>query len=84
MGELWAVFEEIAFNRAMRRERLFQDRQNPLEVYDDIDLLKKYRLPRVEITRLVEMLSPELQRNTNRNCPLPPILQILTALRLIL
>jgi hypothetical protein len=81
MGELWVVFEDIAFNAAMRRERLFLDRQNPLEIYDDIDLLKKYRLPRVQIIQLVEMLAPGLQRITNRNNPLPPLIQVLTALR---
>ena len=32
--------------RPMRRERVFRDRSNPLDTFNDADLVKRYRLPR--------------------------------------
>jgi hypothetical protein len=80
MAELWAVLQEYE-GRGLRRERLFRDRENPLEVYDDVDLTKKFRFPRVTIEHFVREFSPGLQRATNRNQPLTPVQQICAALR---
>jgi hypothetical protein len=34
----------LEVRRAMRRERIFRDRTNPLEIYDDLDKLEKQKL----------------------------------------
>jgi hypothetical protein len=36
---------------ALRRERIFRDRVNPLDIYDDVDLIKRYRMPRHVLLR---------------------------------
>ena len=40
--------------RALRKERLFRDRMNPLEVYDDVEVRRLFRFQRDNIWRLVE------------------------------
>ena len=31
---------------AMRRERIFRNRTNPLEIYDDLELIERFRFDR--------------------------------------
>jgi hypothetical protein len=38
--------------RAMRRERIFRDRTNPLEIYDDLELLEGFRFDRRTILQI--------------------------------
>ena len=35
---------DAVFDRALRRERVFRDRANPLEFHDD-EIVRKFRLP---------------------------------------
>ena len=76
---LFVVQEE--YNRAMRRERIFRDRSNPLDAMSDEELISKYRLNRECIFNLVEELNDDLKSPTRRNYALPSYLQVLTALR---
>lgn len=78
MAALLAIVGER--NRAIRRERVFRDRQNPLEQPDDC-IVKKYRLPRQEILRLSDELRGDLERETRRNNAVPVELQVCAALR---
>ena len=36
----------------MRRERIFRDRTNPLEIYDDLELLEGFRFDRRTILQI--------------------------------
>ena len=39
----------------IRRNRVFRDRDNPLDYLDDADIIRKYRLSRPLITNLCRM-----------------------------
>ena len=45
-----------AGRRALRRERVFRDRTKPLNIYDDFELIDKYRFDRQSIIMICDML----------------------------
>lgn len=65
---------------SLRKQRQFRERDNPLELEDNV-LLQKYRFPRHVIFSLIEKLKPFIERKTLRNKAIPPHLQVLVALR---
>ena len=69
--------------RQLRRERVFRDRQNPLEFMDDVDIRRKYtcRLPRNMIVDLCGVVQNRIQNRTRRNHALPVSMQVMIALR---
>ncbi len=67
--------------RHLRRERVFRDRNNPLEILDDHAVIRKYRLSRECIIDLCEDPCEDLERPTRRNRALSVQDQILCALR---
>ena len=71
----------LLLERAQRRERVFRDRTNPLEIYDDVDLFKKYRFNRAGVMTLIDRLGGQLEHQTRRNHAVPPSLQVFVALR---
>ena len=64
-----------------RRERVFRDRFNPLEEYDDVELFQRFRFRRVDIHHIANLLREELQFGYNRKGSLSPEMQVLIALR---
>ena len=42
---------------AMRRERIFRDRINPLEIYDDLELFERFRCNETSVFALAHILS---------------------------
>lgn len=71
----------VLHDRALRRERRIRNRLDPLSVSDE-ELISQYRLPRQELTRLIEELEPYLQRRTRRAHAIPTCTQVLLALRM--
>ena len=67
--------------RALRRERLFRDRANPLEVYDDVELYERYRFRRGQLVDLVGLVDAQIKHPTNRNGALTSVQQVCLALR---
>ncbi|XP_037866933.1 putative nuclease HARBI1 [Bombyx mori] len=73
------IFDSRVYNYPSRR--YLRDADNPLEVYDDDEFRKRYRLTKDSV---VHILLPLLTNNINENdrgLPLTPILQVLIALR---
>lgn len=66
--------------RALRRERVFRDRTNPLDIYDDRELHKRYRFTRDGCTRIIDLLTEDLETPTRRNHSVPGSLQVFIAL----
>ena len=64
-----------------RKDRVFRDRTHPLELYDDMDLIKRYRMPRHCLLNLIDVLSEDLKPPTMRSHSIPATLQVLAALR---
>ena len=53
--------------RALRRERVFRDRTKSLDVYDEFELIDKYRFDRQSIMMICDMLQDDLESSTFRN-----------------
>ena len=51
-----------AGRRALRRERVFRDRTKPFDIYDDFELIDKYRFDRQSIMMICDMLQDDLER----------------------
>lgn len=49
------LHEEEEVQRHMRRERVFRDRSNPLDSYNDDLLYKRYRFDRASILGIVDL-----------------------------
>ena len=64
-----------------RRDRIFRDRENPLDYESDDCIVRKYRLSRPLIISLCQMFLLNLQRPTLRSSAFPVSLQIMVALR---
>ena len=69
--------------RNLRRQRVFRDRQNPLDAYDDIDIIHRYRLDRMTIISIIDMVEDRLERPTKRSGSLPASLQVFATLRFL-
>ena len=67
--------------RALRRERVFRDRNNPLDSYDDTKMYRKYRFTRLGCIHLIDLFAEGLEHPTKRNKALPWYLQVFVYLR---
>ena len=67
--------------RFLRRNRIFRDRRNPLDAFDDMEMFEKFRFHRENIMTLTEELEPHLIQNGRRGGLLPAILQVCLTLR---
>ena len=74
-------FSNVFQQNLRRRDRIFRDMTNPFDIYDDTDLIKRYRMPRKSIIGLVDALHDDLEPPTSRCHSIPATLQVLTALR---
>ena len=61
--------------RGIRRERVFRDRTHPLEIYDDEELLKRFRFPRHAILELTDLVREDIE-GVQRRTTLPAISQV--------
>ncbi|KAJ8307754.1 hypothetical protein KUTeg_014694 [Tegillarca granosa] len=77
MADIVHWFDELQYRRALRRET------NPLDIYDDVELYDRFRLPRNSLTNLINELRGELEHATRRQRAIPAELQVLVALRLL-
>lgn len=68
------------YDRAMKRERVYHDHSDLLQVSDE-NLLSLYRFPRHEIIRIIAELDPNLHRATDRSHALSTSTQVLLTLR---
>jgi hypothetical protein len=71
-----AYFIMFHTDRALRRERVFRDRNNPLETMHDVDLIARYRFPRRDILEMTNAVQDQLERPTSRSSAIPPITQV--------
>ena len=78
----WRLVHEEMQRRVVRRERIFRDRTHPLEVYDDVELVHRYRFRRADIFWLVDEFEGELEYDCARRGGLSPLMQVMVALRI--
>ena len=64
-----------------RRPRHVRERVDPLQIYDDIDLVARYRFRREDITMINDLIYNDIKHATDKNHALSPSMQLLIALR---
>jgi hypothetical protein len=50
-------YRMLEVRRAMRRERIIRDRTNPLEIYDDLKLIERFRCNETSVFAVAHILS---------------------------
>lgn len=75
------ILHAYQMRRALRRNRVFRDRTNPLDVFNDNQFLRKFRFPRAFIYQLTGELEDNIKHPAARKGSLPPVLQVCLALR---
>ena len=70
------IFDELQ-RRDIRKQRVFKDRRNPLDNLTDGEIRERYRLPRLYLLQLVELVSCDLEKPTLRSQPISPIIQVI-------
>ena len=71
----------LEIRRALRRERIFRDRFDPLDIYSEQEFRDRYRFTKATFRHILEMINDGLDRKTRRNNPVPAHIQLLLALR---
>jgi len=66
--------------RRLPKPRVFRDRNQPMDVMDDDELIARYRMPRHMIAQICEMLDEDLRRISHRSQALPVSTQVMVAL----
>ncbi|KAK6484053.1 putative nuclease HARBI1 [Huso huso] len=67
-------------SRLLRSNANIRTNLNQLDILSDREIIRRYRLPRNEILTLLELLTPDLRRSTERNYALTPAVQLLCSL----
>nr|XP_022311005.1 putative nuclease HARBI1 [Crassostrea virginica] len=80
MAAFLLLFEN---ERALRRERVFRDRGNPIDNFTDIELIARYRFPSRTILSLTDLVRDRVQHPTSRSHAIPALVQVLTTLRFL-
>ena len=75
-----ALFYRLREKNLLTHQRIFKDRRNPLEVFNDVRFKELFRLNKPTVIDLVKDLSDNLQHPTNKSAALPPLLQVCIAL----
>lgn len=60
----------------MRRPKVFRPRNSPLDHWDDVDFLKRYRLSKETVVWIIEQIGAEFQTSTTRNHAVVPLEQL--------
>ena len=83
MAAVFVVLLEEENRRALRRQRVFRDtcRLQPLDIYDDVELIKRYQMPRHVLLEVIDLIRDQVEHATKSSHAIPATLQIITALR---
>ncbi len=75
------LMQELLAERQLHQERIFRERTNPFDVYNDVEFYARFRLIRSVVVDLVNLVRDRLEHLTARNSMVPELLQVLVALR---
>ncbi|KAH7936502.1 hypothetical protein HPB49_000463 [Dermacentor silvarum] len=81
VGRAPDITEHEAYRYAPPLRPRLRERQKPMDVYNDAEFSWRYRFSKQAILRLLEML-PLARKYNERGHPVPPLRQLLIALRL--
>ena len=74
---------EVYSSQSLSRQRVFRDRLNPLDVYNDVEFLSRYRVTKHIFVDLEEKISIFLHRSTIRSHPIASSTQLAVALQFL-
>ena len=74
MAGLIPLFSAEEQENFLARERVFRDRSNPLDCYDDLELVQRFRFSRLSILKIAELIQGDLS-STDRSHAAHPHLQ---------
>ena len=80
MAAAFVLLEDLEARRALRRERIFRDRLQPHDIYDDVDLYKRYRMTRPILLEVIDLVEEDIAPDTSRSHAVPASLQVCVAL----
>ena len=83
MLSMAAILFERRQERALRRERVFRDRSNPLGLLPASEVKRRFRFSPETIMELVHIIGPSIEHPTARNHALQPVEMILILLRFL-
>jgi hypothetical protein len=66
------VILEEENRRNLCRNRIFRDRTHALDIYDDVDLIKRYRMPRHVLLEIIDLVYDDVVHPTRQNHAIPP------------
>ena len=75
------VFMRYQNRRAIRRNKIFRDRTNPLDVYNDDEIYKKFRFHRQAMLDLTDGVQQHIEHLLARQGLLTNVLQVFITLR---
>lgn len=61
--------------------RIMRDRQNPLERFNETEVIQRYRFSRETILEITAMILPDIRNATQRGQSIPPLLMVCSTLR---
>lgn len=67
MARMMLLMQMLETRRAIRRQRVFRDRKNPLDSLDNLQLYSRYRFHRNELLEMVQEIRPQIEHRTKRN-----------------
>lgn len=67
-------------NERVHRRKI-RDRLNPFEKFDFAEFRRRYRFTKESVMRIIDKIGPEIEHGSDRNAAIPPLLQLVIALR---
>ena len=77
------VYFRLLMRWNFRRQRILRDHTNPFDIYDDVELFARFRFRQEDSVTLVDLFGDELEHPLPRGGSLPPLMQVLVALRFL-
>ena len=73
---------EVNTANSLAKQRLFRDRLNPLDAYNDIEFISRYSTTRGIFIQLHEKIVGSLLRYSIRSQPIPTLTQLAVSLQI--
>ena len=81
-GILGAACYNQLVRHVLRRERVYRDRQNTFDRYDDWDFKRRFRFSRAHSEHiLIDLLEDSLRHYNNKPTNISPVIQVTIGLR---
>ena len=74
---------DLDLSQSLSRQRVFRDRINPIDVYNDIEFIARYRVTKYMFVQLEEKVVTFLHRSTIRSHSIPAPTQLAVTLQFL-